>query len=935
MASGRDPPQTVDDATHDADARRVTRRAFELLEAAPEDHPGGLETWVRSACAGDAALLDECRRLLRFDATEGPIPRKPESLPHTLLPSAFSIGSGTRVGPYELRELLDQGRSGEVWLAERQSAATEKGPRTVAIKLACVASATRKSAMRFRIEVEALFKLDHPGIARVFDADAETSAMGVTTWIAMEYIQGDWITTAVSRGPTGRRAGSNTEAEWRERVGLVRQACDAMTHAHQRGVIHRDLKPANILISPGPEGSVIPWTVKVIDFGVARVRQLGTDLTLTLGEAIVGTIQYAAPEQLRGEVADARADVYGLAAVLYELLAGEPPVPSTLVGQDQGTLASINAALRHQPEWLGSRQPELPASLVAVVHKALHKECDLRYASMAEFASDLDAVLLGLPVTARAPTVYEQARAVWRSRPRLAAAIVTAVATLTLGVAGTSFALARALQSEAELRAQQEDLQAIIVFMTSDAAIAMRDLPGGSTARHTMLVDFERRLEPLVRGVPVARLNVGLGRVYARVLIELAMDAQARLELENALALSTRARDLLAALAQAHSWRAEPSPERLELAADLSLALVRLGDVSFQIGDAVGSAARYQESLAIDAELALLAPGNRMYADNLVRAYCRHVMPAIDARDIEKARAMVTLARAAVERLEAIAPDHRFTLHARYEVEIRSSHLSLAVQDQEGANTALRRSWHSAHEYATQYPLSKHALLAAADALDHSIKHLPPEETVAWIPRVFRLHDAISSASRADPEDTYFVLQGMTLRHTLEFVILRRGYAREVAECFALEYDRLRVQASHYPLQLRALCKLAETLHFFARGSYTNGGPLPELEPRLRSSLEARVEDCARFLAEIRSRHERGESVLGDVARIREAELIGLRRGSEGAREALELLGDPASLRSVRDRDPWDTASELWRKAGEPEKAAEAAREAVRLNVRE
>ncbi len=917
----------------------MTRRAFELLAGAPEAHPGGLEAWVHSACAGDAALLEECRRLLESDATEGPIPREPESLPHTLPPSSFSIGAGARVGPYELRELLDQGRSGEVWLAERRSAATEKGPRTVAIKLACVASGTRKSAMRFRIEVEALFKLDHPGIARVFDADAEASPMGVTTWIAMEYIEGDWI-TSIGRGMSGSSRASAVpkpaaDTDWRERVGLVRQACDAMTHAHQRGVIHRDLKPANILISPGPEGSALRWSVKVIDFGVARVRALGTDLTLTLGEAIVGTIQYAAPEQLRGEVADARADVYGLAAVLYELLSGEPPVPSAVVGQSAGTLASINAALRHEPEWLGVRCPELPESLVAVVHKALHKECDLRYASMAEFASDLDAVVLGLPVTARAPTVFEQARAVWRSRPRLAAAIVTAVATLTVGVAGTSFALARALQSEAELRAQQEDLQAIIVFMTSDAAIAMRDLPGGSTARHTMLVDFERRLEPLVRGVPVAKLNLGLGRVYARVLIELAMDAQARRDLEGALALSTRARDLLLALAQVHPWRAQPSPERLELAADLSLALVRLGDVSFQIGDVTGSAAKYQESLAIDAELTLLDPSNRMYADNLVRAYCRQVMPALDSGDIEQARAMVTRARAAVERLETIAPDHRFTLHARYEVEIRSSHLSLAEHDQEGANRALRRSWHSAHEYATQYPLSKHALLAASDALDHSIKHLPPEETAAWIPRVFRLHDAISSASRADPEDTYFVLQGMTLRHTLEFVILRRGYAREVAECFALEYDRLRVQASSYPLQLRALCKLVATLHAFARGTDTNGGPLPELEPRLRSSLEARVEDCARFLAEIRSRYPRGESVLGDVARIREAELIGLRRGSEGAREALELLGDPVSLRSIRNRDPWDVASELWSKAGEREKAAAAAEEAARRNVRE
>jgi serine/threonine protein kinase len=916
----------------------VTRRAFELLEAAPEDHPGGLESWVYAACEGEAALLEECRRLLESDATEGPIPRAPESLPHTLPPSSFSIGAGARVGPYELRELLDQGRSGEVWLAERRSAATEKGPRTVAIKLACVASGTRKSAMRFRIEVEALFKLDHPGIARVFDADAEASPMGVTTWIAMEYIKGDWI-TSISPGMSDM-SGTRTpkpaaDADWRERVGLVRQACDAMTHAHQRGVIHRDLKPANILITRSPEGTQPPWTVKVIDFGVARVRQLGTDLTLTLGEAIVGTIQYAAPEQLRGEVADARADVYGLAAVLYELLAGEPPVPSTLVGQDQGTLASINATLRHEPEWLGSRRPELPDSLVAVVHKALHKECDRRYASMAEFASDLDAVVLGLPVTARAPTVFEQARAVWRSRPRLAAAILTGIATLTLGIAGTSFALARALQSEAELRAQQDELQDIIVFMTSDAAIAMQDLPGGNPARHTMLVEFERRLEPLVRGVPVTKLDLGLGRVYARVLIELAFDAQSRRDIEHALALSTRAQALLQSLAAVHPWRTDPTPERLKLASDLSLSLVRLGDLANQALDSTSAVGWYERSLAIDAELSALDPFNRLYADNLVRGYCRKVMLALDANEINEARQLVQLARAAVDRLEAIAPDHRYTLHARYEVENRSSQVSLVTGEIEATHEAMRRSWQAASTYASQYPLSKHALLAATDAFNHAIKNLPTEETQSWFPRMLRLHDAISAASRAEPEDAYLALQAISLRHTMDTFILPRGHEREIAECFALEYDRLRVQGSNYQLQLRSLIRIVYTLVFYARGVDSFNKPLPGLDAGMRAGLETRVEDCARFLAEIRSRHPRGETLLSDSARLWEAELMGLRRGAEGAREGLALLGDPGSLRAARSRDPWDVACVLLHLAGESEKAEAACKEAVRLNSRD
>ena len=897
----------------------MTRRAFETLDAVPDHYPGGLEAWIVPACAGDAGLLAECRRLLESDATDGPIPRHPESLPHTLPPSAFRIGAGARVGPYELRQPIAQGRSGEVWLAERHSAAREKGPRTVAIKLSCVASATRKSAMRFRIEVEALFKLDHPGIARVFDADAEDSPSGVTAWIAMEYIQGDWIT---------RRPEPLAQADWRVLVGLIRQACDAMTHAHQRGVIHRDLKPANILLAINPEGDAPVWIVKVIDFGVARVSQLGTDLTLTLGEAIVGTIQYAAPEQLRGDEADARADVYGLAAVLYELLVGEPPVPGTLLGQAPDTLASINAALRHQPGWLGSRQPDLPPSLVAVVHKALHKECNRRYASMAEFAADLDAVTMGLPVTARPPTVSEQARAVWRSRPRLAAAILTGVATLTLGVVGTSLALARAWQSEAVLRAQQDELQGIIVFMTSDAAIAMRDLPGASPARHTMLVEFEHRLEPLMRGVPIAKLDLGLGRVYARLLMELAIDAQARSDLEQAQALNTRALFLLRPLVEVHPWQTDPTPERLELAADLSLALVRLGDLAYQVGDPAGAEARYRESLLIDVQLSALAPLSRLFADNLVRAYCRQIMPALDAGDIEKARLLVPLARAAVDRLEAIAPNHRYTLHARYEAEVRCSHLGLAIGDIDEAQASMRRSWQAARAYAARFPLSKHALLAAADALCHAMKHLPPDEIDAWFPEMIRLHDAVSAASRAEPDDTYLALQGISLRHTMNVFILPRGHASEIAACFALEYDRLRAHAASHPLQLRALNQIARLLAFYARGVDQFEKPLASLDPGSRVGLEARVEDAARFFAEIRSRNAPGETVLSDSARIWEAELMGMRRGPEGAREALALLGDPNILRAMRARDPWDIASTLWQLAGEPEKSAAANKEA-------
>jgi hypothetical protein len=337
---------------------------------------------------------------------------------------------------------------------------------------------------------------------------------------------------------------------------------------------------------------------------------------------------------------------------------------------------------------------------------------------------------------------------------------------------------------------------------------------------------------------------------------------------------------LLQSLAAVHPWRTNPTPERLKLASDLSLSLVRLGDLANQALDSTSAVGWYERSLAIDAELSALDPFNRLYADNLVRAYCRKVMPALDAGEINAARQLVQLARGAADRLEAIAPDHRYTLHARYEVENRSSQVSLVTGEIEATHEALRRSWQAASTYASQYPLSKHALLAATDAFNHAIKHLPAEETESWFPKMLRLHDAISAASRAEPEDTYLALQAISLRHTMDTFILPRGHEREIAECFALEYDRLRVQASNYQLQLRSLTKIVHTLVFYARGLDSFNKPLPGFDAGMRAGLETRVEDCARFLAEIRSRHPRGETVLSDAARMMEAELMGLRRGA-------------------------------------------------------
>jgi len=308
---------------------------------------------------------------------------------------------GDRIGRYTLVERLGEGGFGIVWRAVQEKPVR----RELALKIIKPGMDSREVIARFEQERQALAVMDHPGIAKVFDAGA--TALG-RPYFVMEMVRGLAVTQCC------RETAMPLEA----RLALFTEVCHAVQHAHQKGIIHRDLKPNNILVTESA-GRLLP---KVIDFGIAKAtREAGlTDYTLvTRMDRLVGTPAYMSPEQSEpGMDIDTRADIYSLGVVLYELLTGEVPFPPSAEGKSQRSrdvprpstrIRSLTAEqLKKLGETLRIEGPKLiglvKGDLDWIVMKALEPDRARRYDSANALADDLQAYLNHRPVSARPPT---------------------------------------------------------------------------------------------------------------------------------------------------------------------------------------------------------------------------------------------------------------------------------------------------------------------------------------------------------------------------------------------------------------------------------------------------------------------------------------------------------------------------------------------------
>jgi len=351
------------------------------------------------------------------------------------------------VGPYRILERLGGGGMGEVYRAEQRSPLR----RDVALKFIKLGMDTKQVIARFEAERQALALMDHPHIAKVFDAGTDDSGR---PYFVMEYVKGKPITEYADQN----------HLSIPERLELFEQVCQAVQHAHHKGVIHRDLKPGNVLVST-QDGK--PFS-KVIDFGIAKaIAQRLTDHTLFTEHAqFIGTPQYMSPEQAEGSVdIDTRTDVYSLGVMLYELLSGstpfstqelkaaafeqikkmivevDPPKPSTRLSLNQPTLATLAASRRIEPKRLGTL---VRGELDWIVMKALEKNRKRRYETPTSLANDIHAHLKGEPIQAAPPsTAYRIQKFVKKHRGPVIG-IATVGFVLILGILGTSWGYYRA-----------------------------------------------------------------------------------------------------------------------------------------------------------------------------------------------------------------------------------------------------------------------------------------------------------------------------------------------------------------------------------------------------------------------------------------------------------------------------------------------------------
>jgi hypothetical protein len=250
----------------------------------------------------------------------------------------------------------------------------------------------------------------------------------------------------------------------RDQCKLVARVCEAVQHAHQKGVIHRDLKPSNILVEPEPDGAGRP---RVLDFGVAKLLEGDEQATLSMGEGtLVGTLGYMSPEALAGSVdaIDTRTDVYSLGVVLYELLADRPPIDIKGV-----PLTEVARRVREQePPALHTVNPRVARDLSTVVHKALEKDPERRYDTAGALGEDIRRFLRDEPVAAQPPSAMYTAR---KFVARHTAASVAAGAAVLVLVAGLTVSLvlfSRAEQARREERSQRERASAILDYLVKD-----------------------------------------------------------------------------------------------------------------------------------------------------------------------------------------------------------------------------------------------------------------------------------------------------------------------------------------------------------------------------------------------------------------------------------------------------------------------------------
>ncbi|MEQ9207237.1 MAG: serine/threonine-protein kinase [Phycisphaerales bacterium] len=432
-----------------------------------------------SQLCGDDAQLRESVQVLVDTASQ--------SDPKLLDPDTFNRTQPLpEIEGFRIVQLLGEGGMGTVYEAEQLQPA-----RRVALKVLRMGYSSQKMVRRFQREAEVLARLKHNGIAQIYEVsfDDETGV----PYIAMELVE----------GPTLSKYIQDTQPSIAERIQFAISICDAIEHAHQRGVIHRDIKPSNILI----DQSGMP---KVLDFGIARITESdvrAVTLNTEVGQ-ILGTLAYMSPEQASGDPTqiDLRSDVYSLGVVIFEMLSGSLPHDTAAASLPE----AINIIRNQDPSRIGTLNTKLRGDIDTILSKALEREPDRRYQSVAELGADLRRHLANQPIQARPPSVVYQLSKFTKRNKGLVASLSVIFVLLSIGVVSLSYALQRESAARQEAETSLERANAAYLFLEG--------IFEGLSPKETEGRDTELLLSMLDRAADDARMEIDLPAVRAEML---------------------------------------------------------------------------------------------------------------------------------------------------------------------------------------------------------------------------------------------------------------------------------------------------------------------------------------------------------------------------------------------------------------------------------